>query len=1658
MAGQSAGRRSVHLPPCSAPECQSFLQQTQAALQQHEVSCVVSYELGGLYQQRFQQAFGDSTCTVIHVCSEILSKMKRVEEVLKRDPGKAWFVQIQPPSFEADKEFLLDFNVVDLCTQDKQQSFLKDLLARLGIPGPTQASAGQAGGGTDPTSAPQLDPSAQDAQRSAEAEKDFQPFPTVFRGGTSSTLHVHKSSFSPEVSHFTATASAANFDKIAREEQPLRDLVYLSQVVLPGLHAKGDLVSLANLACSRQVELRLQALHLVSMLLLENSPAACCVNQLQAAELFLFKAIEQEFKQGDIKQGTGFFSEHLGSTELLVTVYLTLVMTYLLKEDSSRRTTFLEKIKLQLQSLFQINRQSSSIRDRLKKRISQQSSPVPGWYKAVRSCLRAWSMIDFEQAREMFGTGGQGVSHSRSPWQGASAWNLEQMFPMLVASLVKSFRESKPVFMTFLVNFQPKVKKTNSQTWTSLQRMITSFLIFGLNSFLQHRSEKLSSSDNFLQECGHSVDWLSKVVSRLDEDSQSHCKYQMTALLFSTNKAVRQHTGFLLRHQSFYDKHLWEMLLLETVLSTWPLLNLDKGRLETKLSGLQSWMVIRSTFNERNVQTHVHRPTATHQLRFNRTEDKSVLQGDQYFRELGFLKQLKHCNILQLVAFHDTCCPQFYITEDYLSDPVQSVLVNKSRNDHHFSLERLLTIVLEALAGIQYCHDNDIVHRDLTSANLFITSDERVKLAGFKHALKLSGKSQVRDFELSFMATRWSAPESHQHCCFSLTSDMWMVGHMMYEILTHGRLPYTDVHRTDEELMPMVVRGEKTLHGECCIPRSVRQLIQKLCSVREVERNLTAKQVADQLRSIMENTTECSQNLCRYFPNLSSDEQAATKHAKGPILSLIDDFPGITFAEDSESGGGDSPAYVNCGPKKGPVHFVEPCSTRFSNEEWTILSQEDLPGITKLIGRPKHNPAGQLVLPFVIPATSLCSVKDAVLGRWLGAELELYVVCLQQLAHHMYHLHDRGIVLCDFSAETVHVEKVSDVNRVMKVWVTSLPQIKVLPEGQVANELDRHVNLHCPQDPDQRRRAAPEVLQHGQYSPASDVYCFSMLVWWVFNAFHLSDAGTVSDPGDLSPLNTVPVNKIYENVIEGFRGPLLPRPDCCPKRLYKLMQASWQSQMHLRPSIDKLRRNLTMDETQISGDDEGNDGYEEVGNIANASDTDSLSGSSFSTTSSWSCASIGNPSDRSDADTASECSFGYSSASYHRFSSSSSMYGLRIGNPSFQSAVSEVDEVSSVSLCDSDEEMYMELGEESKGDENKQTAPIAKEEQESDRAAAKRDSHGLGGVENVYKNDPQVGQATSAAFLPPASDPRERLSDDETYDKLDKYSSPESVPESGTKQPAQPAQAQRPAEPDTGGVYMNSPPPPPLPPRNPKPAKSWEDLTKPALLEKGVLAAGQRSASLDTRRMENMMVDAPPLPPPRSTRMEGAPGANNKQVRGLSHSHRPLPPTPPVQRQLAFDSDNPPPLVPPTGPDVAYMHPPVTAAVSDFHLEQPPSSLLSEAEKQQPAFAGSMRSIAGSFTVQSHKPVLLVKPNSHGQFVPEHSAAASMANRQQEVPTVRREGREEPNAAEGRGPQRKQTEPSQETSGVVQSSAEGRTGREDSTEEPDDDEERIVFV
>ena len=116
-------------------------------------------------------------------------QVKRVETVLKREPGKAWFVQIQPHTIDTDLEFLLDFNIVDICTQDEQSKFLKELVSRLGN---SDAGKRSAGSKTPRAPEPPAAPRPRPATIPTSDGDGFHSLPMVLRAGVSSALRVNK--------------------------------------------------------------------------------------------------------------------------------------------------------------------------------------------------------------------------------------------------------------------------------------------------------------------------------------------------------------------------------------------------------------------------------------------------------------------------------------------------------------------------------------------------------------------------------------------------------------------------------------------------------------------------------------------------------------------------------------------------------------------------------------------------------------------------------------------------------------------------------------------------------------------------------------------------------------------------------------------------------------------------------------------------------------------------------------------------------------------------------------------------------------------------------------------------------------------------------------------------------------------------------------------------------------------------------------------------------------------------------------------------------------------------------------------------------------------------------------------------------------------------
>ena len=82
--------------------------------------------------------------------------------------------------------------------------------------------------------------------------------------------------------------------------------------------------------------------------------------------------------------------------------------------------------------------------------------------------------------------------------------------------------------------------------------------------------------------------------------------------------------------------------------------------------------------------------------------------------------------------------------------------------------------------GLRSLHDLDIIHRDLKSANVFISSKGSVRLGDLN-------VSKVFKNEMNQTQTgtpSYASPEVWKNEMYSQKSDMWSLGCCLYEMLT----------------------------------------------------------------------------------------------------------------------------------------------------------------------------------------------------------------------------------------------------------------------------------------------------------------------------------------------------------------------------------------------------------------------------------------------------------------------------------------------------------------------------------------------------------------------------------------------------------------------------------------------------------------------------------------------------------------------------------------------------------------------------------------------------------------------------------------------------------------------------------------------------------
>lgn len=181
--------------------------------------------------------------------------------------------------------------------------------------------------------------------------------------------------------------------------------------------------------------------------------------------------------------------------------------------------------------------------------------------------------------------------------------------------------------------------------------------------------------------------------------------------------------------------------------------------------------------------TYCSQEVAIKVLRLERINPEMVRDFSQ---EVYIMRKIRHKNVVQFIGAC-TRHPNLCIVTEFMSRGSLYDFLHKHKGV--FKLPFLLKVAIDVSKGMNYLHQNNIIHRDLKTANLLMDENEVVKVADFGVA-RVQAQSGVMTAETG--TYRWMAPEVIEHRPYDHKADVFSFGIVMWELLT-GQLPYSSL-------------------------------------------------------------------------------------------------------------------------------------------------------------------------------------------------------------------------------------------------------------------------------------------------------------------------------------------------------------------------------------------------------------------------------------------------------------------------------------------------------------------------------------------------------------------------------------------------------------------------------------------------------------------------------------------------------------------------------------------------------------------------------------------------------------------------------------------------------------------------------------------------
>ena len=248
----------------------------------------------------------------------------------------------------------------------------------------------------------------------------------------------------------------------------------------------------------------------------------------------------------------------------------------------------------------------------------------------------------------------------------------------------------------------------------------------------------------------------------------------------------------------------------------------------------------------RAVDQQIGREVAIKTLTQGVAGDREMLA--RFYEEGRKTGRLNHAHIVTVYDLGEDNGIPYIVMERVEGDPLDKIIAR----DMPLSMMDRLRIIEETCSALGYAHSNNVIHRDVKPANIFVQPDGKAKLLDFGIA-RLERRSQ----NISLTRTGhiigtvpYMAPERLRDKMIDGRSDIFSIGVVLHQLLT-GQLPFTG---EDYVLMQMILHEPHPPLSNYCsnCPEGLQDIVDRSLPKSVDMRYQTAEEMAADLRSLIE--------------------------------------------------------------------------------------------------------------------------------------------------------------------------------------------------------------------------------------------------------------------------------------------------------------------------------------------------------------------------------------------------------------------------------------------------------------------------------------------------------------------------------------------------------------------------------------------------------------------------------------------------------------------------------------------------------------------------------------------------------------------------------------------------------------------------------------